>query len=113
MQILRRAFSRSRCLERGTRELSRAARLRLSWMGHYQQHGQNATFACRHLGIGQATFYGWKGRYDPENLFTLEDRSHRPHRRRQPSWFGSSASRIPTGAKTNSLSCSGAAQQDH
>ena len=86
MQIISRAIPRSRCLERGTQELSRAARLRLSWMDHYQNHGQNAAFTCRHFGIGRATFYRWKGRYDPHDLRSLEDRSHRPHRRRQPTW---------------------------
>ena len=85
---------RSRYLERGTRELSRAARLRLSWMDHYQQHGQNAAFTCRHFGIGRATFYRWKSRYDPENLSTLEDRSHRPHRRRRPTWSAGLAERV-------------------
>ena len=28
--------------------------------------------------------YRWWRRYDPRNLYTLEDRPHRPHQRRQP-----------------------------
>ena len=41
MQIIPRAIPRSRHFGRGGMELSRAARLRLSWMDHYCQHGQN------------------------------------------------------------------------
>lgn len=94
MQIQGLGIPRSRYLERGARELSRSARLRLSWMDHYQEHGQNAAFTCRHFGISRQTFYRWKFRYDPENLASLEGRSHRPHRRRQPSWTPALAERV-------------------
>lgn len=94
MQTIRRAIPRSRHLERGTIELSRAARLRLSWMDHYRQHGQNAAFTCRHFGISRQSFYRWKRRYDPDDLRSLEDRSHRPHRRRQPTWSAALAERV-------------------
>jgi putative transposase len=55
-------------------------------MSHYLRHGRNAAFTCRHFGISRQTFYRWWRRYDPHNLYTLEDRSHRPHQRRPPTW---------------------------
>ena len=86
MQIISRGLPRSRYLERGALDLSRAARLRLQWMDFYYGRGRNAALTCRHFGISRQTFYRWKRRYDPDHLATLEDGSHRPHRRRQPTW---------------------------
>lgn len=55
-------------------------------MDHYRTHAK-AAFTCRHFGSSRQTFYRWKRRYDPHALTTLEDRSHRPHRRRHyPRW---------------------------
>jgi transposase InsO family protein len=68
------------------RELSAQARRRLKWMQHYESHGHNARLTCRYFGISPQTFYRWRRRYDPHNLRTLEDRSRRPRRLRQPSW---------------------------
>ena len=66
-------------------ELSRAARVRLAWMDFYRVN-QNVALTCRHFGISRQTFYRWQRRYDPYDLTTLEARSHRPHRQRQPTW---------------------------
>jgi transposase InsO family protein len=55
-------------------------------MDYYEGHGRNARLACRHFDISPQTFYRWRRRYHPHNLRTLEDRSRRPHRRRQPTW---------------------------
>ena len=49
---------------------------------------------CRHFGIRRQTFYRWQRRYDPQNLATLEERSHRPHRRRQATWSPLLADRV-------------------
>ena len=68
------------------RELSAQARRRLKWMEHYESHGHNARLTCRYFGISPQTFYRWRRRYDPSNLRTLEDRSRRPRRLRQPTW---------------------------
>jgi transposase InsO family protein len=65
-------------------ELSRDAKKRLGWMDFYRSHGRNARLTCRHYGITPQTFYRWKRRYDPEHLESLEERSRRPRRRRQP-----------------------------
>ena len=94
MQIKGRGWPRSRYLERGVVELSRGARLRLQWMDYYRQHGSNAALTCRYFGISRQTFYRWKPRYDPEDLASLEARSHRPHRRRQPTWTAELAERV-------------------
>ena len=67
-------------------ELSKMARQRLKWMDYYRAHGNNAALTCRYFGISRQTFYRWRRRYDPRNLKSLEDRSHRPHRLRRPTW---------------------------
>lgn len=67
-------------------ELSAQARRRLKWMDYYDSHGDNARLACRHFDISPQTFYRWRRRYDHRNLRTLEDRSRRPRRLRQPTW---------------------------
>jgi putative transposase len=86
MQIQGGKVPKARELSRFGRELSRTGQLRLVWMSHYLRHGRNAAFTCRHFGISRQTFYRWWRRYDPQNLYTLEDRSHHPHQRRQPTW---------------------------
>lgn len=74
--------------------MSRVGQLRLTWMSHYLRHGRNAAFSCRHFGISRQTFYRWWRRYDPHDLSTLEDRSHRPHRHRQPTWTSSQSEAV-------------------
>jgi putative transposase len=66
-------------------ELSREARLRLAWMDFYRGC-DNVAHTCRHFGISRQTFYRWQRRYDPYDLSSLEERSHRPRRCRQPTW---------------------------
>jgi len=91
MQIKGLGVPRSRYLERGAGELSRQAQKRLAWFDYYQAQGRNAALTCRYFGISRQTFYSWKRRYDPQNLRTLEDGSHRPHRRRRPTWTAEQA----------------------
>jgi transposase len=66
-------------------ELGRAARVRLTWMDYYRTK-ENVALTCRRFGISRQTFYRWQRRYDPLDLTTLEDHSHRPRRLRQPTW---------------------------
>src|SRR5512136_1765915 len=66
--------------------LSKPARQRLKWFDYYHSHGCNARLTCRYFGISPQTFYRWKKRYDPHRLESLEDRSHRAHRLRQPTY---------------------------
>lgn len=84
MQI-RSPIPRAAAVARAGVELSRAAQVRLRWMSYYHQH-RNAARTCRHFGISRQTFYRWKRRWDAHDLSCLEDRSHRPHRMRQPTW---------------------------
>ena len=67
-------------------ELSRAAKQHLAWLDYYRTHGRKAALTCRYFGISRQTFYRWHRRFDPHALTTLEPRSHRPRRVRQPTW---------------------------
>ena len=67
-------------------ELSGAARRRLKWLDYYRACGGNARLTCRHFDISAQTFYRWLRRYSARDLSTLESRSRRPRRLRQPSW---------------------------
>jgi hypothetical protein len=62
-------------------------------MDFYRQR-RNVSHTCRHFGISRQTFYRWQKRYDPFHLASLESRSHRPHRRRQPTWSADLAERV-------------------
>jgi len=55
-------------------------------MDYYRGCGGNARLTCRHFDISAQTFYRWLRRYNPRDLSTLESRSRRPRRLRQPSW---------------------------
>ena len=67
-------------------DLSKDARLRLKWFDYYYAHGENARLTCRHFDISPQTFYRWKRRYSGRHLDSLEVRSHRPKRVRQPEY---------------------------
>jgi len=62
-------------------------------MDFYRTH-RNATLTGRRFGLSRQTSYRWWRRYDPHDLTTLEDRSHRPHDRRHPSWTPELADRV-------------------
>jgi putative transposase len=66
--------------------ISKEARLRLTWFEYYHSHDNNARLTCRHFGISPQTFYRWLRRYDPQHPKTLESQSHRPKRVRQPTY---------------------------
>ena len=63
--------------------LSKNARLRLKWFDYYHQCN-NVSQTCRHFDISRKTFYKWKNKYDPNNLYTLEDESRAPKLPRRP-----------------------------
>lgn len=67
-------------------ELSKTARLRLKWFEFCDRHGGNVSLTCRHFGISRQTYYRWRGRYNPRNLRSLENRSRRPKRTRRPTY---------------------------
>jgi len=78
-------------LPRGPK-LSRAATVRLNALGYARTHSVAAT--CRRFGIARSTYYRWAGRYDPQDLTTLEDRSSRPKRARRPTWTAAQAAAV-------------------
>ena len=94
MQIRDGRVPRAGQLARSGHELSRDAVARLAWIDFYRSHNRNAALTCRRFGISRQTFYRWWRRYDPLALSTLEGRSHRPHRRRQPTWTPDLAERV-------------------
>ena len=63
--------------------LSKSARYRLKWFDYYKQC-QNVSQTCRHFDISRKTFYKWKQKYDPNNLYTLADESRAPKVPRKP-----------------------------
>ena len=73
-------------LAKHTADISREAQRRVKWFDYYEANGHNARKTCRHFDISPDTFYHWKKLYNPRNLHTLEDKSHRPGRVRQPTW---------------------------
>lgn len=64
--------------------LSKAAKLRLSWIDYYQDHDNNAALTCRRYGIARSCFYKWLKRFHAQGLAGLESRSQRPRFVRQP-----------------------------
>ena len=63
-------------------------------MRFYFFNGRNASRTCRRFGISRQTFYRWKRRFDRHDLTTLEARSHRPRKVRQPTWTVELAERV-------------------
>lgn len=63
-------------------DLSKEAKMRLKWMDYYQET-KNVSLTCRHFDIPRKTFYKWHNRYDPNNLYSLEDKDKTPHKKRQ------------------------------
>ena len=73
-------------LKKRMADITHDAHKRLSWFDFYETHGRNARATCVHFNISPDTFYRWKKRYRSNNLRSLEERSHRPRRVRQPTW---------------------------
>jgi putative transposase len=66
--------------------LSKEAARRFEWFDYYDKHNHNARLTCRHFDISPQTFYRWLNRYDRQHPRTLESRSHRPRKVRQPTY---------------------------
>lgn len=86
MKVISRVVPGASRLAKLQGKLSKRARERLKWFDYYNSHGQNARLTCRYFGISPQTFYRWKRRYDPKHLESLEDRSCRPKKLRQPTY---------------------------
>jgi putative transposase len=57
--------------------LSAEGRRRLKWM-IYAELSHDVMKTCRRFGIGSSTFYKWKKRFDPGNVYSLESMSRAP-----------------------------------
>ena len=66
--------------------LSPEALRRLKTIDWHLANGENVSKTCRHFTISRQTLYRWLRRYNPKDLTTLEDRSSRPRRCKQPTW---------------------------
>jgi transposase InsO family protein len=66
--------------------LSPAAKARLRILDWHFAHQANVSRTARHFDLARSTVYRWLERYDNRRLESLETRSCRPHRRRQPTW---------------------------
>ena len=86
MRIRSALVSGSVSLRKRIADISHDAERRLKWFDFYERHGRNARQTCRHYNISPDTFYRWKKRYRPDDLISLEERSHRPRRVRLPTW---------------------------
>lgn len=62
--------------------LSVAARERLGWIRFFVEHSHSVSETCVHLGISRSTFHRWLERFDPNDLTSLEEKSHEPHTQR-------------------------------
>ncbi len=65
------------------RRLSKEARARLKWFDYHSKH-PNISRTCRYFGISRKTFHKWANLYDPDNLWSLEDRKRTPKNFRRP-----------------------------
>lgn len=69
--------------------LSPKAKERVRWLSCWQalrQRGLSSTEAAQTLDIPRSTLYRWQQRLRAGGPAALEDKSRRPHRRRQPTW---------------------------
>lgn len=56
--------------------LSADAKMRLQWIATYVRSGQSISATCDTLGIARSTFHRWLERFNPNDLSTLEEKSH-------------------------------------
>jgi transposase len=61
------------------RQLSPAARERLSWIAFIAAEHCSISEACERLGISRTSLHRWLDRFDPNDLSSLEEKSHEPH----------------------------------
>lgn len=60
-------------------QLSGAARERLGWIAYVVRQQCSISDACVHLGISRSSLHRWLERFDPDDLTSLEEKSHEPH----------------------------------
>lgn len=83
MQMSRLPRALFRVTQQVSPELSAAAKTRLQALEVWQATG-DWQLAARVFGLSRATLFRWRRRYQPSARSSLEARSRRPHRLRQP-----------------------------
>ena len=71
---------------RGEPRLSREAKARLRAVEWHKDHGEKVSLTARRFGRSRSTLYQWLECYRLQGPRGLEDRSHRPHQVRKPTW---------------------------
>jgi len=72
--------TREQLLQRaGGANLSPQAQQRLQWFLFALENGNDPKAVGKQFGISESTFRRWLKRFDPNDLSTLEEQSHRPH----------------------------------
>ena len=71
---------------RSSVRLSQTAQHRLKVIRWYEAHGRNVTRTANHFSHSRTSIQSWLKRYQAAGLAGLEDKSHRPHNVRKPSW---------------------------
>ena len=66
--------------------LSATAQHRLAVIHWHEEHGRNVSLTARHFGHSRTSIQAWLRSHEREGTAGLEDRSHRPHNVRKPSW---------------------------
>ncbi len=51
---------------------------KLSAILYFAEHAYSISDTCRTFGISRSTFHRWMDRFDPQNIYTLADKSHDP-----------------------------------
>ncbi len=69
----------------GAVELSPEGRDRLRALSLWRESG-DVGLVMKTFGVSRATLYRWRKRFDPRDLTTLQERTRRPRRVRQPTW---------------------------
>ena len=67
-------------------KLSWPAQHRLKVVRWHLDHGENVSLTARHFGRSRTSVQAWLKAYKAHGPPGLEDKSHRPHKLRQPTW---------------------------
>lgn len=58
--------------------------MKLKWLQFHFAHEENVSLTCRHFCIARSTLLRWLGRFDHNDIRSLEEHSKKPHKLREP-----------------------------
>lgn len=79
---------------RGEVKLSGPAQHRLKVLRWHFEHGERVSLTARHTGHSRTSIQAWLKAYRAHGAAGLEDKSHRPHHCRQPTWSAELEERV-------------------